>query len=144
MSRLGLNVVVDVGHHEAYSHPLRVLPDAARRLEGLPVLFVGVRCPTDVIMARRDASETGRQGTYAASGPKGEVPVAVLRWEEEVHRGKSYDIEVDTSQLSPSQCAEAIWSCLQRGPEAASPFARIASAQHQLMVRRGQSGAEIS
>ncbi len=45
-SRLGLNVVVDVGHHDAYSTPLHVLPDAARRLDGLPALLVGVRCDT--------------------------------------------------------------------------------------------------
>src|SRR6476620_11363797 len=39
-SRLGLNVVVDVGHHDAYSAPLHVLADAARRLDRLPVLLV--------------------------------------------------------------------------------------------------------
>jgi chloramphenicol 3-O phosphotransferase len=56
-SRLGLNVVVvDVGHHNAYSVPRRILPDCARRLSGLPVLFVGVRCPIDVIMERRSAT----------------------------------------------------------------------------------------
>src|SRR6266508_6873936 len=44
-SRLGLNVVVDVGHHDAYAIPRGILVDSARRLEGLPVLFVGVRCP---------------------------------------------------------------------------------------------------
>lgn len=50
-SRLGLNVVTDVGHHDAYSRPLGILPDCARRLAGLPVLFVGVRCPIEVILA---------------------------------------------------------------------------------------------
>jgi hypothetical protein len=35
-SRMGLNVVVDVGHHDAYSVPLGILPDCARRLSGLP------------------------------------------------------------------------------------------------------------
>ena len=71
-------------------------------------LFVGVRCPVDVIIARRNAGELGREGTYATSAPGGEVPAPVLRWEEEVHRGKSYDLEVDTSQLSPGQAAEQI------------------------------------
>ncbi|MDQ3328425.1 MAG: chloramphenicol phosphotransferase, partial [Chloroflexota bacterium] len=42
-SRLGPNVVVDVGHHDAYSAPRGILTDCARRLRGLPVLFVGVR-----------------------------------------------------------------------------------------------------
>src|SRR5437870_1993361 len=51
-SRLGLNVVVDLGHHDAYSVPRGILPDCARRLIGLPVLFVGVRCPLGVVMER--------------------------------------------------------------------------------------------
>jgi chloramphenicol 3-O phosphotransferase len=124
LSRQGLNVVVDVGHHEAYSRPLDVLSDAAGRLRGLPVLFVGVRCPVDVIMARRDAGQVGREGTYATSGPGGEVPGPVRQWDDEVHRGKSYDLEVDTSQLSPSQAARAIWRCLERGTEGMSLFER--------------------
>lgn len=52
-SRLGLNVVVDVGHHDAYATPRGILVDCARRLRGLPVLFVGVRCPLETIMERR-------------------------------------------------------------------------------------------
>ena len=55
-SRLGLNVVVDVGHHDAYSESRGILPDCARRLIGLPVLLVGVYCPLEVIMERRQAS----------------------------------------------------------------------------------------
>ena len=55
-SRLGLNVVVDVGHHDAYAVPRGILPDCARRLSGLPVLFVGVRCPLEIIMERRRAT----------------------------------------------------------------------------------------
>lgn len=49
-SRLGLNVVVDVGHHDAYSAPLGILPGVARRLAGLPAYFFGVQCPIEVIM----------------------------------------------------------------------------------------------
>jgi len=52
-SHLGLNVVVDVGHHDAYAVPRDILPDCARILSGLPVLFVGVRCPLETIMERR-------------------------------------------------------------------------------------------
>jgi chloramphenicol 3-O phosphotransferase len=52
-SRLGLNVIIDVGHHEAYAVPHGIVADAARRLRGLPVLFVGVRCPIEVVMQRR-------------------------------------------------------------------------------------------
>ena len=40
-SRIGFNVVVDVGHHDGYSQPRRFLYDCARRITGLPALFVG-------------------------------------------------------------------------------------------------------
>src|SRR5713101_6075604 len=55
-SRLGINVVVDVGHHDAYAVPRGILPNCARQLKGLPVLFVGVRCPLEVVMERRRAT----------------------------------------------------------------------------------------
>ena len=93
-SRLGLNVVVDVGHHDA-----AVLADARRRLDGLPVLFVGVRCPIDVIVERRAASVPGG---YLVDGP----PVRL--WQEAVHGDWTYDLELDTSQLTPEECAAAI------------------------------------
>ena len=53
-SRLGLNVVVDVGHHDAYSVPLGILPDCARRAGG-PAGAVRRRAllPIDAIMDRR-------------------------------------------------------------------------------------------
>src|SRR6266487_3134453 len=55
-SRLGINVVVDVGLHDSYSTPRGILVDSARRLSGLPVLLVGVRCPIETIMERRRAT----------------------------------------------------------------------------------------
>src|SRR5690348_8858251 len=48
-SRGGVNVVVDVGHHDSYSVPLGLLPVCARRLTGLPAWLVGVRCPLEVV-----------------------------------------------------------------------------------------------
>jgi chloramphenicol 3-O phosphotransferase len=101
-SRLGLNVVVDVGHHDAYSRPLHILPMCAACLRGLPVLFVGVHCPLPVILARRDGSEG-----YVGGSADGAVPDAVRRWQVEVHRHE-YDLEVDTSRLSPGECATVI------------------------------------
>ena len=110
-SRLGLNVIVEGGLHGAF-HP--TLPsDCAKRLAGLPVLFVGVRCPIDVIMERRDASPPGR---YVVGTPENPVPPPVLLWQEEVHRPGIYDLEVDTSQLSPEDCARAIRTRLSEGP----------------------------
>jgi chloramphenicol 3-O phosphotransferase len=101
-SRLGLNVVVDVGHHDAYSVPRGILPQCARLLHGLPVLFVGVRCPLDAIMERRRA-------TWGARTPDdGSIPAPVRLWQEAVHTPGIYDLEVDTSVLSAEACAEAI------------------------------------
>src|SRR5438128_1399150 len=55
-ARLGLNVVADVYDHDHYSRPLGIFEVCVRRLEGLPVLFAGVLCPTDVIWERREAT----------------------------------------------------------------------------------------
>lgn len=123
-SRHGLNVVADVDHHDAYSVPLRVLSDAARRLRGLPALLVGVRCPVEVIMARRDAGQPGREGRYATSGPGGEVPEPVLRWQREVHKPGIYDLEIDTSAVTPTAAAAMIRARLA-GP-APTAFSRLA------------------
>jgi chloramphenicol 3-O phosphotransferase len=124
-SRRGVNVVVDVGHHDAYSTPLHILPAVARVLDGLPVLFVGVRCPIEVIMARRDAIEPGRAGMYAGTNPDGSIPEPVLRWQSAVHEPGIYDLEVDTSVLSAAECAEAIRERLRTGPPP-SAFDRLA------------------
>jgi chloramphenicol 3-O phosphotransferase len=116
-SRLGLNVAVDVGHHDA-----TILGDAAQRLEGLPVLFVGVHCPLDVIMERRRASGPGAYATAEVGEP---IPPPVLRWQREVHGGWAYDLEVDTSRQSPVDCATAIRRCLASATRP-SAFERLA------------------
>lgn len=102
-SRLGLNVAVDVGLHDAYSVPRQIVSDAAAPLEGLPVLLVGVRCPTDVIWRRRH--ESWGQVRHTADEQQA---AAVERWQTAVHDRLSYDIEVDTASLSAAQCADAI------------------------------------
>ncbi|MDX8517644.1 chloramphenicol phosphotransferase CPT family protein [Mesorhizobium dulcispinae] len=114
-SRLGLNVVTDVGHHDAHSGPLDILPDCARRLDGLPVLFVGVRCPIEAILQRRAASAT--DGTYVTGSDEDPIPRPVRLWQEEVHKPSIYDLEVDTSWLGPQACAEAIRQRLLAGPK---------------------------
>lgn len=122
-SRLGLNVVADVGHHDNYSRPLGILHACARRLGGLPVLFVGVRCPVEVIMQRRAAS--GADGTYVTGSVDDPVPPPVGLWQEEVHKPGIYDLEVDTSRQDPAGCARAIRQRLDTGPEPLA-FRRLA------------------
>jgi chloramphenicol 3-O phosphotransferase len=117
----------DVGHYDA-----AILGDAAQRLGGLPVLFVGVRCRIDVIMDRRRAAEAGR---YVTSKEDEDVPAPVLRWQREVHGDWVYDLEVDTSQLRPTECANAIEERLQSGP-AGRAFAELAERRSRARDRR--------
>jgi len=119
-SRLGLNVVVDVGHHDAYSVPRGILPNCAQLLQGLPVLFVGVHCPLGVVMERRRA-------TWHVDNPVGvSVPNAVSLWQQAVHVPGIYDLEVDTSVLSSEECADVIRQRLEKSPPP-SAFQRLAA-----------------
>ena len=102
-ARDGFDVASDVGIHDSYSRSLGIMDMAHEKLAGLPVLWVGVRCPIDTIMARRNADPQG--GHYEAGVT---VPPPVQRWQDAVHAGKTYDLEVDTSVLTPEQCAERI------------------------------------
>lgn len=115
-SRQGLNVVSDFGHHDGFAEPRGILPDCARRLRGLPVLLVGVRCPIEVILERRRATGWGesRSEGFSESGAE--------RWQREVHQPGIYDLEVDTSVMSPQECAQAIRQRLDAGrPPTAMP-----------------------
>jgi len=67
----------------------------ARLLGDRYVLFVGVRCPLDEIERREAARDERRQG-FARSQY------------EFIHAGKAYDVEVDTSLLSPEEAATQI------------------------------------
>jgi chloramphenicol 3-O phosphotransferase len=119
-SRLGVNVVADTVHHDSYSVPRRILRTCARHLDGLPVLFVGVRCPIDVVMDRRRATWGG-----AGYKPGGSVADPVRLWQEAVHTPGIYDLDVDTSVLRPEQCADLIAARLTDGPPP-SAFRRLA------------------
>ena len=92
----------------------------------LPAFLVGVRCPVEVIMARRDAGSGGRgvHGGYVTSAPDGTVPDIVVRWERAVHDPGIYDLEVDTSTASPEACAAAVLRRVDEGPPVA--FAELA------------------
>ncbi|MEI3606250.1 chloramphenicol phosphotransferase [Pseudogracilibacillus sp. SE30717A] len=109
-SRIGINVVVDVGHHDRYSVPRKILPNCARILKKYPVVFVGVHCPIEEIMKRRkDTWGTG----YAKNGA---IPEPVKRWQHYVHIPGIYDLEVDTSIMSSDECAHLIHQKLKDLP----------------------------
>lgn len=111
-SRAGHAVVVDLGLHEGHSRPLGLWIVVADGLAGLPTWVVGVRCPLDEIVRRRQESGVG----YEALGADGTVSPAVLRWQEAVHRPGRYDLEVDTSVLAPEEAAARILALIGRTP----------------------------
>ncbi|MDX8524921.1 helix-turn-helix domain-containing protein [Mesorhizobium sp. MSK_1335] len=63
--------------------------------------------------ARRGRAET----PYVTGTDDGPVPLPVRLWQEEVHKPGLYDLEVDTSALTPEACAAAIRQRLIAGPE---------------------------
>ena len=69
------------------------LPDLVARLDGHEVLIVGVRCPLDVVEERERGRRDRTIGQAAAQ-------------HDIVHRGVSYDVEVDTSELSADAAAD--------------------------------------
>src|SRR5579863_3629863 len=88
-AQLGLNVVVDVGIHEGYSASRHIARGAALRLQGLPVLVVGVLCPITVIWERR------RESWAQDFGDADDQTVAAVdRWQSAVHVPFAYDLEV--------------------------------------------------
>lgn len=102
------------------STPLGILADSARRLNGLPALFVGVRCPTEITLERR------RDTWGEVISTDSPVVEEVQRWQREVHTSGIYDLEVDTSLLRPVECAEVIRGRLRDGP-APSALQRFAA-----------------
>jgi chloramphenicol 3-O phosphotransferase len=116
-ARLGLDVVMDVNHHESYSRPYGILRDCARRLAGLPVLFVGVRCPVEVIWERRATTWGQIRGLVPP-----DVTAAVELAQTATHAHDRYDLEVDTSTSSPAEGAQAIGQRLAGGPPGSAFF----------------------
>ena len=86
----GNNVIID----DLMFEPA-FLFDYVEALTGFDVLFVGVRCPIDVVNAR----EARRPGRF---------PGTATSHFDVVHSHCVYDIEVDTGVGTPRQCAEQI------------------------------------
>jgi chloramphenicol 3-O phosphotransferase len=106
-ARRGIGVAVDALHHDDFSRPLGVLDHCLPLLDGVPVLLVGVRCPLDVVRERRRTTWGG-----AGFAPSEVTQDPVARWDAAVHRGIDDDLEVDTSALDPSACADSVLAAL--------------------------------
>ena len=86
----GFNVIIDDVLLDADQ-----FASAKAALAGHPVCFVGVRCPVDVATRRERARGDRRLGLARTQM-------------DAVHLHGDYDIEVDTSKLSPREAAEHI------------------------------------
>lgn len=87
------------------------LRETADALGDTPVLFVGVRCPLDVLEEReRTRGDRGR-GTARKQFPL-------------VHRHGRYDVEIDTSTTTPERAAAIIAELVMNGQVPASLRAR--------------------
>lgn len=115
----GFDIVADLGMHEDYATPLHILDRAASTLGPASALLVGIDCGIEEIMRRRNADPQG--GLYVGGDTP---PPPVLRWQESVHRGKSYDLRLDMGLLTPESGAAAIAGLL------ASPPARPVLTRH--------------
>ncbi|HEY4190347.1 MAG TPA: AAA family ATPase [Candidatus Limnocylindrales bacterium] len=93
----GLSVIVD----HVLLDPAWV-EELAGRLAAHEVLFVGVRCPRDVVVEREAARRDRTIGQAAA-----QIDV--------VHRVGGYDLEVDTSVLTPEAAADVIAHAVEAG-----------------------------
>ncbi|MGL6173464.1 MAG: chloramphenicol phosphotransferase CPT family protein [Cellulosilyticaceae bacterium] len=101
-SLLGLNVVVDVGHHEDYATKKQIFEKCIDILDGLPVYLIGVECGIDEIVRRR--TMTG----YNSLNKDGSIMKPVSLWQECIHKDKVYNLKVDTSTSSIEECVEQI------------------------------------
>lgn len=81
----------------------RVLEEAVNTLHTFNVLFVGVRCPFEIAEGREQARGDRNQGLVQAHY-------------ELVHAHGMYDLELDTSTLTATECANQIKNRLQNGP----------------------------
>lgn len=81
----------------------RVLQEAVNALHTFNVLFVGICCPIEVAKQREQERADRYQGLVEAHF-------------DIVHSHGVYDLEVDTSILTPPECAKIIKTRLQSGP----------------------------
>lgn len=105
----GNNVIIDDIILES-----EFLQDYLDVFDGLEVIFVGVRCPIEIINKR----EAARPGRFPGTA-RGHMEIC--------HAHGDYDVNVDTGTSSPQQCAAQVIDFLARGKPGA--FNRIRSTQ---------------
>jgi chloramphenicol 3-O phosphotransferase len=106
LASAGVDVIVDDVLHDE-----RVLRAAVDAFTDLSVLFVGLHLPREI--AERREQERGDRG-----------PGGATAFYDLVHAHAAYDLELDTSILSPQECALQIRDALQNG-KAPQAFRRL-------------------
>jgi chloramphenicol 3-O phosphotransferase len=109
--------LADCGNNVIADHVLvekSWLCDCARLFATLPAYLVGIRCPLEILEQRERSRKDRTLGQ------------ARLQYEL-VHAHGIYDLEVDTSLLSPGECAEKIMARVQSG-DPPRAFSRIMEA----------------
>jgi chloramphenicol 3-O phosphotransferase len=81
----------------------RALREAVNVLYSFNVLFIGIRCPLEIAKGREQERGNRTLGLVEAHY-------------DVVHSHGVYDLEVDTSVLTPAECARRIKDRLQHGP----------------------------
>ena len=118
-ARSGQNMVVD---HLMFLNP-PILQDCIWRLEGLPVLFVALKPPIQVLEQRLATREYVLPAPMKeAMGPNAEKAIddhlrKVMPWYyEAAYENDCYDLVVDSSKHDPDQVCEQIERRLAQGP----------------------------
>jgi len=100
-AREGVNVVIDdLCLEPAY------LDDYLAAFDGIDVIFVGLRCAPETLLARESARLDRFPGT-------------AIHQDARVHRRAVYDLEIDTSKVAPEAGVEKLLERLREGPGAA-------------------------
>ncbi len=97
VARAGNNIIVD---HVLWQQPW-VLP-CIEAYEGVDVIFVGLRCSLEALEAREKERGDRIQG------------IARIQ-HESTHIDKTYDVEIDTSQMPVDECARVICEYVESG-----------------------------
>jgi chloramphenicol 3-O phosphotransferase len=108
LARMGHNVVVDQVFYEA-----SYVPEILTLWQSFPVWLVGVSCPLETMRQRAAARADRSWPSY--------LPMATWMFDEaHKHTRGIYDLEVDTSRLTPTECAIQIKQMLdERGSPSA-------------------------
>jgi chloramphenicol 3-O-phosphotransferase len=127
-SREGCNIILD--HLMMIDPP--VLQDCIWRLRGLPVLFVSLKPPFDVLQERVATRKMDRKAPasqYAEPGMAARVRERLERlrpwFYEATYANDICDLEIDTGRCGPEAVCEAIERRLAEGPGTA--FERLRS-----------------